>query len=90
MSDTIVNFFNYGSYLKNAGILSEQVGLFLPNIAFLRLLRFLKPLGRVRALFASKVVVKTVAGALAGMPPVLALVTASKVCIANIHPLLSF
>ena len=65
--DTIVNFFNYGSYFKAAGYLPHEAGLFLPNIAFLRLLRFLKPLGRVRALFASKIVVKTVAGALAGV-----------------------
>ena len=40
------------------GVISPTLGLFLPNIAFLRLLRFLKPLGRVRALFASKIVVK--------------------------------
>jgi hypothetical protein len=39
-------------------IISGTLGKFLPNIAFLRLLRFLKPLGRVRALFDSKVVVK--------------------------------
>ncbi len=36
--------------------------------------RFLKPLGRVKFLFASKVVVKTVAGAMASMGPVLGLV----------------
>ena len=45
-------------YTSGIGIISPQLGLFLPNIAFLRLLRFLKPLGRVRILFASKIVVK--------------------------------
>ena len=73
-SDTIVNVMNWGSYCRDIGVLSTPWSYFFPNIAFLRMLRFLKPLGRVKVLFPSKVVVKTVAAAMGSMGPVLALV----------------
>ncbi len=74
MGDTIVNLWNWGSYLVRIGVLGGIFKLLFPNIAFLRTLRFLKPFGRVKALFASKVVVKTVSEAIAQMGPVLSLV----------------
>jgi hypothetical protein len=74
VGDTIVNIWNWGSYLVRIGVLGGFFKLLFPNIAFLRTLRFLKPLGRVKALFASKVVVKTVSEAIQQMGPVLSLV----------------
>ena len=71
--DTIVNLWNWGSYLVRSGVITGTLALIFPNIAFLRTLRFLKPLGRVKALFASKVVVKTVSEAIQSMAPVLSL-----------------
>jgi hypothetical protein len=73
--DTIVNLWNWGSYLVRIGVLTGFMRLVFPNIAFLRTLRFLKPFGRVKALFASKVVVKTVSEAIEQMAPVLSLVS---------------
>ena len=73
-SDTIVNVMNWGSYVRDIGVLGAPFSYFVPNIAFLRMLRFLKPLGRVRVLFPSKVVVKTVAASMQSMGPVLSLV----------------
>lgn len=65
---------NWGSYVRDIGVLGAPFSYFVPNIAFLRMLRFLKPLGRVRVLFPSKVVVKTVAASMQSMGPVLSLV----------------
>jgi len=73
-ADTIVNVMNWGSYVRDIGILGAPWKFFFPNIAFLRMLRFLKPMGRVKMLFPSKVVVKTVAAAMQSMGPVLSLV----------------
>jgi hypothetical protein len=73
--DTIVNLWNWGSYFVKIGVITGPLAYLFPNIAFLRTLRFLKPLGRVKSLFASKVVVKTVSEAIASMAPVLSLVS---------------
>lgn len=73
-ADTLVNLMNWGSFLRDRQILNSPVAYFFPNIAFLRMLRFLKPLGRVKLFFPSKVVVKTVAAAMQSMGPVLSLV----------------
>ena len=74
VGDTVVNILNWGSYIRDSGIVGRPMADFLPNIAFLRMLRFLKPLGRIPLLFPSKVVVKTVAASMKSMAPVLALV----------------
>eukprot|EP00282_Hemiselmis_andersenii_P042161 CAMPEP_0172056502 /NCGR_PEP_ID=MMETSP1043-20130122/5829_1 /TAXON_ID=464988 /ORGANISM="Hemiselmis andersenii, Strain CCMP441" /LENGTH=238 /DNA_ID=CAMNT_0012715933 /DNA_START=145 /DNA_END=858 /DNA_ORIENTATION=+ len=74
LTDTVVNVLNWTSFFVELGVITKPLSNFLPNIAFIRMLRFLKPLARVEFLFASKVVVKTVAGAMASMGPVLALV----------------
>jgi len=71
--DTAVNIMNWGSYLTEIQVFPYAVGLAFPNIAFLRMLRFLKPLGRIRVLLPSKVVVQTVKSAITSMAPVLAL-----------------
>lgn len=73
-TDTFVNVMNWGSYAVSVNIIGGPLRFVFANIAFVRMLRFLKPLGRVRFLFPSKVVVKTVAGAMASMGPVLSLV----------------
>lgn len=73
-ADTMVNVMNVGSYARDIGALSKPYSDFVPNVAFLRMLRMLKPLGRVEFLFPSKVVVKTVAAAMQSMGPVLSLV----------------
>ena len=73
-SDTVVNLMNWGSYLSDISVLTNPIAYFFPNIAFLRMLRFLKPLGRVKLFFPSKVVVKTVSASLQSMGPVLSLV----------------
>jgi hypothetical protein len=73
-ADTMVNVMNVGSFLRDTGTLVKPFSDFVPNVAFLRMLRMLKPLGRVKFLFPSKVVVKTVAAALQSMGPVISLV----------------
>ena len=74
LADTAVNFMNWGSYFRDIKFLPKPYSDFFPNIAFLRMLRFLKPLGKVPFLFPSKVVVKTVAASMQSMGPVISLV----------------
>ena len=73
-ADTMVNIMNVGSFARDSGALVKPFSDFVPNVAFLRMLRMLKPLGRVKFLFPSKVVVKTVAASMQSMAPVLSLV----------------
>ena len=74
ISDTIATFFNWTSYSVSMGYFPAFLSFIFPNISFIRVLRFLKPLGQIKALIASKIVVKTVADAIGSMMPVLSLV----------------
>ncbi len=74
IADTLATFFNWTSYAVSVGYLPQLFSFIFPNIGFIRMLRFLKPLGRMKALISSKIVVKTVADAIGSMIPVLSLV----------------
>ena len=74
IADTLATFFNWTSYAVSVGYLPQLFSFIFPNIGFIRMLRFLKPLGRMKALISSKIVVKTVVDAIGSMIPVLSLV----------------
>ena len=74
IADAVATFFSWTSYAVTNGILPGFFSFIFPNISFVRMLRFLKPFGRIKALIDSKIVVKTVADAISSMFPVLSLV----------------